>query len=336
MCLAILHLEIVYIVKTWVGSHPLGILCTKIRTNDREELFAVVVHKPDQLKIITEITEPSIFEILKNPGKRCLDASSEWQVLGSQDRAQARLKSGGLVDLAVHVTGENPEFTVNYTSPEELDILALAKESAPPSNLGLLVPMGMPRVSSFLKSSFLSASDPFELIQNTYDDNVKQVYLPIPDSSRLANSIRTLHYILLPCVIIFVAFGFQGTRIWMDSTMFDLNFWSWQKVMKAKELILTSYLDGGSRAKARLECQVLKSHFLPWGGYKLTVSVEQRDHLQRGMHVLHLEVSDGNRKRYSEKSRKSAKSTLTSQIKAWQLGRPSPSANPDCILSNLT
>jgi len=258
-------------------------LVYKIQVGGREEFFTVDIQKPDQLKVTTELSELSLSKIVKTPGKCAF--FPKWQVLG-QDRIRTPLKSGGLVDLVVHITGENPKSVISYLSPEKPSIPAPIKKSLTPR---LLVPMAIPHINNFLKTSFLSVSEPLSFVQNAYSG--EQVYIPIPNSG---NSIRILYYVLLPHTIIFVAFGFQGTRFWMDSTMFDINFWSWQKVAEAKGLVLNSYLDGGSRANARMECQTSKSHFIPWGGHKLTITAEQKDDPQRDTYVLRLVVSGGN------------------------------------------
>ncbi|KAK7444107.1 hypothetical protein VKT23_015504 [Stygiomarasmius scandens] len=209
-----------------------------------------------------------------HPGKSLLSTLSvpEWQTFG-KDRLQAPLTNGGLVSLAVHITGENPVFEISYLSPEDhSNPTALTTLSTP----GFVVPMTRFHDQSALFNVYapLDASVPFERAQ------VDQLFFPITDNKHPVNSFRVLHYVpyrqhdthdsYSALGNVFLAFGFHETKFWVDMAVFKAD-----QAPTTLE-VWNSYLDGGSRARARLDCQVSVSRPFPWlrPYYELMVTVE--------------------------------------------------------------
>ncbi|KAK7455293.1 hypothetical protein VKT23_011166 [Stygiomarasmius scandens] len=299
------------------------------KVDGTEEYFAILKRSEDlhQLTFITEATKPSIFEVMAHPSESHLGTSSalsEYQTFG-QDRLQAPLRNGGLVTLAIHITGENPVFEVSCLSPEDHSIPTTLTATQ-----GFLVPMTMFHRDNHPASALLNvyaplnASMPLDCVENG-----KHLYIPITDTDIQLRSFRVLHYLpyrrdtqLLPSSYsvlgnVFLAFGFHKTRFWVDLIVFGTGFR--EKVPKISE-VWNSYLDDGSRAKARLECQVSVSRRVPWlpVGHGLTVTVED---MRLGTHcVVRVEAND---KRFESptvegnrlKPKKSAYSLFKDRIK---------------------
>ncbi|KAK7455302.1 hypothetical protein VKT23_011175 [Stygiomarasmius scandens] len=262
------------------------------KVDDVKEHFAITLERNanhHQLSIITEDTQPSVFETMARAGESTSFAL-EWQIL-RQDRFQAPLRSGGLVNLAIHITSENPVLEVSCLLPGDYNIPTIP--TARPTPAGFLVPTMIPRNHHALLHVCVPL-DVCALLESIRKG--KHLYVPITDTDIQLRSFRVLHYVpywargdYSTLGNIFLAFGFHKTKPWVDLVSVGID--NPQEKIPTISEIWNSYLDGGSRARARLECPVSVSSRVPWlpVDRELMVTVEN---LQLGTHILRLEVND--------------------------------------------
>ncbi|KAK7462444.1 hypothetical protein VKT23_008043 [Stygiomarasmius scandens] len=231
--------------------------------------------------------------------------STLWNDLSSADRFTERLTDGGIVSLAVQMTGTHSTsrlLEIDYHPVEsEANAAAITRPLLYPKlNSGFLV------LERELTLREIFPPDPYARTWNN------QTYVCIPPNDSLPNGFRVLafqsQWTVLDKLTVYVAIGFRGSMPWTDIVLGDSD-----DLARIKD-VWESYLDSGSRAVSRLRCEntasVVCSRPEPFPDTICTVTVEERTCLQLGSHILRLDMI------HPEKSNGHSGSQVTTEMSA--------------------
>ncbi|KAK7455287.1 hypothetical protein VKT23_011160 [Stygiomarasmius scandens] len=239
-----------------------------------------------KFQVLTDATSPTVSEASDNP-EILFKNSTQWSNASWIDRISAPLKSGKIATLSLHITGNAYNLEVScFDKKLDSGLIEYPK-------LGFLVPTEID--STNISSPFI-LRDVFPADYFQKKDG-KKSYISMPDTGTHHNgqtepgTFRVLFYESSLSYghgshKAFVAVGFHDGNLWTDTVTFQ----PYAEHPEARE-IWNSYLDGGSRTQAQLDCQLSTSHNIMQSS-TLLVSVGKRENLQLGTHFLHIEIKE--------------------------------------------
>ncbi|THU79477.1 HET-domain-containing protein [Dendrothele bispora CBS 962.96] len=251
-----------------------------------DDYFSVAMqyHDQDPISARTNLklkvwTNPTTSQVSEDP-QFFFRESHTWDDIHA-DRVLAPLESGGMASLTMHLTGKDTEFEVAYL-PQLEGTLSMATQMESPKS-GFSVPTEI--YHDYLSSPFV-LTDVFPPDYFYQKRQGKTAYISMPNGPH-SFRILTYKYSLRSSTgsyKAFVAFGFHKTNAWADV----IAVIPYKKPPRVEE-IWNSYLDGGPRAKIRLECQDFASCNIMHSS-KIAVNAGERETLQLGMHFLRIEL----------------------------------------------
>ncbi|KAK7462446.1 hypothetical protein VKT23_008045 [Stygiomarasmius scandens] len=205
--------------------------------------------------------------------KLVTDKSDSYSIYGESqrtDRYLKPLKNGGLVSLAVQMSGDHwPSWIleIDYIPKENGNGFLIPRPLQPPK-LGFVV----------LRWKSYEGVFPSDL----FDRSCEGLYFPIcqVDPGDSSSTFRVLAFDEEKSITVYVTLGFQGSTPWTDVVVDQSG--------RAEE-IWRSYVGSGSRVEHRIDCRTSASVIA--GGLDLTVTIEERTTLQFGSHIVRLDYT---------------------------------------------